>query len=280
MSRCLGDLLAPLADGALPPAQAERALAHVAVCTSCRRELAEERRVRALLAGVEVPEVPPALLLSLTRIPDLPAAPVAAGIVPPPPLGGAGPVPSPVSALRPATPPRRSGLAVGAVAALAASAGLAMLAGAPQAATSVPAVVPDAAGFAAEHAATVGGASMTAPGLRAGAGSRPTGATTVSSVASGGSGFGSGPALAAFAVPTSLIPAAVAALPGRTDAPASRTRVVTAALRAPDADLSSASSARIPASPVLATGTDATGSAASAGGPVSPPAAATAPSAP
>ena len=278
MSRCLGDLLAPLADGALPPAQAERALAHVAVCPSCRRELAEERRVRALLAGVEVPDVPPALLLSLTRIPDLPAVPVAAGIVPPPPLGGAGAVAAAATALRPATP-RRGGLAVGAVAALAASAGLAMLAAAPQAATSVPAVVPDAAGFAAEHAATVGGASMTAPGLRAGAGDRPAGTTTVAPVASTGSGLGagSGPALAAFALPTSLIPAAVAAFPDRSDAPASRTRVVTAAVRAPDADLSEASATSAPASPAPTTATDAS---APAGGSASAPAVATAPAAP
>ncbi|QAY70334.1 zf-HC2 domain-containing protein [Xylanimonas protaetiae] len=55
MSAHLGVWLSPLADGQLPPAQAERALAHVAVCARCASGLAAERAARqALAAATEV----------------------------------------------------------------------------------------------------------------------------------------------------------------------------------------------------------------------------------
>jgi anti-sigma factor RsiW len=55
MSAHLGSWLSPLADGQLPPAQTERALAHVAVCARCAAGLAAERSARlALAAATEV----------------------------------------------------------------------------------------------------------------------------------------------------------------------------------------------------------------------------------
>jgi hypothetical protein len=48
--RCLGDRIADLADGRLGPAVAERAYAHVAVCTRCRAALEAQREVRSRLA--------------------------------------------------------------------------------------------------------------------------------------------------------------------------------------------------------------------------------------
>ncbi|GAB2457040.1 zf-HC2 domain-containing protein [Xylanimonas ulmi] len=55
----LGDWLSPLADGQLAPAQAERALAHIAVCPACAAGLAAEREARqALAAAADVAAAP------------------------------------------------------------------------------------------------------------------------------------------------------------------------------------------------------------------------------
>ena len=55
----LGEWLSPLADGQLPPAQAERALAHVAACRMCAAGLDAERAARrALAAAADVPAAP------------------------------------------------------------------------------------------------------------------------------------------------------------------------------------------------------------------------------
>ena len=72
-------------DGTLSPSARERALAHVAGCPRCRAELDDERGVRALLAEVSMPDVPAALLASLTAIPDRPVPLPTPGLVPPPP---------------------------------------------------------------------------------------------------------------------------------------------------------------------------------------------------
>ncbi len=61
MSAHLGDWLSPLADGQLPPAQAERALAHVAVCRTCAAGLEAERAARAALASAADVAVAPDL---------------------------------------------------------------------------------------------------------------------------------------------------------------------------------------------------------------------------
>jgi hypothetical protein len=59
MSAHLGAWLSPLADGQLPPAQAERALAHVAACRTCAAGLEAERAARmALAAAADVDAAP------------------------------------------------------------------------------------------------------------------------------------------------------------------------------------------------------------------------------
>jgi hypothetical protein len=71
--RCLGDKVADLADGRLAPAAAERALAHVAVCRTCRDALAAQREASARLSTSPQPEAPPDLLARLRRIDPAPA---------------------------------------------------------------------------------------------------------------------------------------------------------------------------------------------------------------
>ncbi|GIG40381.1 hypothetical protein Cph01nite_21430 [Cellulomonas phragmiteti] len=77
----LGSRISALVDGQLDPAATERALAHVATCTTCARELAAARAARQALAAAE-PVAPPedltARLLSLSTqgVPPVPASPV------------------------------------------------------------------------------------------------------------------------------------------------------------------------------------------------------------
>lgn len=59
MNGHLGSWVSALADGQLPPDQAERALAHVAVCRRCAAELEAAREARrALAAAADVPVAP------------------------------------------------------------------------------------------------------------------------------------------------------------------------------------------------------------------------------
>ncbi|MBO3096580.1 zf-HC2 domain-containing protein [Cellulomonas dongxiuzhuiae] len=65
----LGSRISALVDGQLDPTATERALAHVATCGSCARELAAARAARRALAGaepVEPPEDLTARLLSMS----------------------------------------------------------------------------------------------------------------------------------------------------------------------------------------------------------------------
>ncbi|WP_125774218.1 anti-sigma factor family protein [Antribacter gilvus] len=68
MNGHLGAWLSALADGQLSPAETERALAHVAVCRTCARELDAERSARRALlsAGDVVPD--PALMARLMAL--------------------------------------------------------------------------------------------------------------------------------------------------------------------------------------------------------------------
>jgi hypothetical protein len=86
VSRCLGPRIADLADGRLEPAEAERALAHVAVCTACRDALVAQRAVISRLDTVDPVDPPSELLGRLRGI----AAPSSDPLPAIPEQGGAG----------------------------------------------------------------------------------------------------------------------------------------------------------------------------------------------
>jgi anti-sigma factor RsiW len=65
VSHHLGDRVSALADGHLDHDGRDRALAHLARCDACRREVEEERRARAVLADLPAPVLPERLLDSL-----------------------------------------------------------------------------------------------------------------------------------------------------------------------------------------------------------------------
>ncbi|HEV7754439.1 MAG TPA: zf-HC2 domain-containing protein [Mycobacteriales bacterium] len=69
----LGGLVAAVADGALDHAARERALAHLARCDDCRAEVEAQRRLKARLARLAGPEVPPSLADRLLRLPGVAA---------------------------------------------------------------------------------------------------------------------------------------------------------------------------------------------------------------
>lgn len=98
MSRHLGDLVSALADGHLDHDGRDRALAHVARCDACRREVEAERQARAVLADLPAPVLPERLLDSLLAFGS--------------PAGTAAALPSPVAGRDthgPAAPPRAGG---------------------------------------------------------------------------------------------------------------------------------------------------------------------------
>lgn len=67
----LGALVAAVADGALDHAARDRALAHLARCEQCRGEVDEQRRIKALMAGMSKPAPPPpGLAERLAAIPE------------------------------------------------------------------------------------------------------------------------------------------------------------------------------------------------------------------
>ncbi len=92
----LDSLLSALLDGQLPPDEAERALAHVAVCSECAADLAAARAARAALAGADVVPPDPRLTARLMALGSV-APPGPARHDPPP---GAGSLPLPGSGLR------------------------------------------------------------------------------------------------------------------------------------------------------------------------------------
>lgn len=61
--------LTALADGELPPQEADRVLAHVAGCSDCRAVLDAERRTKALLGALPMPAADPMLMARLLEVP-------------------------------------------------------------------------------------------------------------------------------------------------------------------------------------------------------------------
>jgi hypothetical protein len=165
VSRCLGPRIADLADGRLEPAEAERAFAHVAVCTTCLDALTAQRAVRSRLDTVGQVDPPLDLLGRLRGI----AEPSADPVPPIPPQGGAGLGPGGAAGRRPAGPSagstrppaqgrRRRLVAAGAVGAAALA--LAAVVGGSSALTSTvvthPSIAPVVDTFTAEHAVSAG----------------------------------------------------------------------------------------------------------------------------
>ena len=160
MSRCLGPRIADLADGRLEPAEAERAFAHVAACTTCRDALTAQRAVRSRLDTVGQVVPPSDLLGRLRGI----AEPGAEPVPPIPSQGGAGLRPGGAAGRRPAgtasgstRPPRqRRRRIVAAGAAGAAALALAVVVGGSSALMSTavtrPSIAPVVDTFTVEHA--------------------------------------------------------------------------------------------------------------------------------
>lgn len=73
--KCLGPLVAALVDGELPHATRERAQAHLAHCTSCRREVEAQRILRADLRALSAPAPSEALTARLLGLPAPGVAP-------------------------------------------------------------------------------------------------------------------------------------------------------------------------------------------------------------
>ena len=67
--RCLGDRVADLADGRMPPAEAERAFAHVASCSACRAALDAQRAASSALDAAPAPAPSSDFLARLSAIP-------------------------------------------------------------------------------------------------------------------------------------------------------------------------------------------------------------------
>jgi hypothetical protein len=66
----LGELAAALVDGALDHAARDRALSHLTLCDDCRAEVDAQRRMKAQLAAMDGPGLPPGLAARLSSLPD------------------------------------------------------------------------------------------------------------------------------------------------------------------------------------------------------------------
>jgi len=145
MTACLGRRVAELADGRLTGDERARALAHVAVCASCRDAVETQRSMRQRLAGSGAPDPSDDLVSRLRRVPDVTAAVSLSGVV---------------SLAEARARRRRSRVALAGgsaiVGAIALIGGVASLG---QTAASVPVIVPNLSSFAAEHASMSGAVS-------------------------------------------------------------------------------------------------------------------------
>jgi anti-sigma factor RsiW len=130
--------LTALADGSLPPLEADRVLVHVTGCADCRAVLDAERRTKRLLGDLPTPTPDPALL---TRLLELPRTSYLA------------PVPLPVAAPR-HVPRRLATLSLAASAAAVATIASGWFLGGTSGAGSGPSLVPATPMLEREHAAT------------------------------------------------------------------------------------------------------------------------------
>ncbi|CAI7973674.1 Zf-HC2 domain-containing protein [Frankia sp. Hr75.2] len=68
MSSHLGERLTPLVDGQLSHDERDRALAHLACCSDCQAEVAEQRRLKARLSALATPTLPSTLTSTLLSL--------------------------------------------------------------------------------------------------------------------------------------------------------------------------------------------------------------------
>jgi hypothetical protein len=69
----LGDRLAAFVDGELTDDGRDRVLAHLATCTQCKAAAAEQRRLKRVIAGSELPAISAGLLARLQSLPGMDA---------------------------------------------------------------------------------------------------------------------------------------------------------------------------------------------------------------
>jgi hypothetical protein len=95
----LGDRLAAFVDGELTDDSRDRVLAHLATCTQCKAAAAEQRRLKNVVAGSELPAISAGLLARLQSLPGMGAGESPGRGGPWDPPGGPGnphtPVPGP-----------------------------------------------------------------------------------------------------------------------------------------------------------------------------------------
>ncbi|MEU7896568.1 zf-HC2 domain-containing protein [Nonomuraea sp. NPDC049152] len=100
----LGERASALVDGELRHAERERALAHLAFCADCRREVESMRALKSRLRSLEGPPMPADLTMSLLRMGE-PGDPMPPRERPFPTFGGV-PLPGPRSIAPPDNRPR------------------------------------------------------------------------------------------------------------------------------------------------------------------------------
>lgn len=67
----LGDRLAAFVDGELTDDSRDRVLAHLATCTQCKAAASEQRRLKSVIAGSELPAISAGLLARLQGLPAM-----------------------------------------------------------------------------------------------------------------------------------------------------------------------------------------------------------------
>ncbi|MEW1864889.1 zf-HC2 domain-containing protein [Streptomyces sp. NBC_00669] len=67
----LGDRLSAFVDGELTDDSRDRVLAHLATCTQCKAAAAEQRRLKSVIAGSELPAISAGLLARLQGLPAM-----------------------------------------------------------------------------------------------------------------------------------------------------------------------------------------------------------------
>lgn len=170
--RCLGDRVADLADGRMPPAEAERAFAHVAACPACRAALDAQRAVTSALDAAPAPAPSTDFLARLSAIPEMAGpersdAPVPTAAIPAQ-SGPAGVRPAGAAGVRPGTARRSRRRVVVATAAGAAVLAVAAAVGSTSAGLGTvtpprPSFAPVVDTFSVEHSVSVDTMPLSGP---------------------------------------------------------------------------------------------------------------------